>query len=283
MLADLHLHSCCSDGTQTPGQIAQAAHDLGFGLIALADHNTCQGFEELQKSCTKLGIGCIRGMEVDCLYDAYELHILAYGFTPGKALDQLAALSRKLLLQMSDDLIEKMLPQYPQLSLTEYEAFDYNPTLGGWKGLHYLYTKGVTSTVEAGMRLYGQFGCDYSSYPFPHVSEVCAAIRESGGIPILAHPCNWFDAERPQELLHHLNALLGFGIGGIECYYPANTPKMTRLCLDFCRKHQLLITAGSDSHGDFSKDHHGISYYLGAVQVSTEKLVLGTLANNKAI
>lgn len=277
MLVDLHLHSCFSDGTHTPAQAARLAAQQGLGLIALADHNTCAGWRELRNACRQEGLLCLRGMEVDCLYPPYEIHILAYGFRPEGRIMELAGRSRQLLLDMSDDLVDRLIPRYPQLSRAEYDAYRYDPTLGGWKGLHYLHAKGVIPAPEDGMRLYGRYGCDYRDYPFPAAAEVCSAIREAGGVPVLAHPCNWFDAEQPDALARHLDALREMGIGGIECHYPANSSAMTRLCKEYCRRHGLLITAGSDSHGAFGKNHHGISYYIGAVQVPLEELELGPL------
>ncbi len=278
MFADLHLHSCFSDGTQTPQEIACLARSAGMGLIALADHNTSAGWPELMEACRDQGIRCIRGMEMDCLYLPWEIHILAYGFEPREELMALADRSRQLLLDMSDHLIERLLFDYPQLSLEEYKAFCWDPRSGGWKGLHYLHHKGVTATVEDGMRLYAQYGCDYRDYPFPQAEEVCAAIRAAGGSAVLAHPCNWFAPSCPRELYRHLDALRERGIQGIECYYPANTPDMTRLCVDYCHSRHLLITAGSDSHGGFGKNHHGVRYYLGAVRIPETQLVLGSLA-----
>ena len=279
MLIDLHLHSLFSDGTQTPAEIVQAALNHGLELISLADHNTCAGWPGLESACREKGLSWLPGMEVDCLYSPYEIHILAYGFRPHGPLMDLAERSRRLLLKMSDDLVERMIPQYPQLSLEEFSSYSYDPSLGGWKGLHYLCGKGVTAAPEDGMRLYRQYGCDYHQYPFPAAEEVCRAILDAGGIPVLAHPCNWFDEEDPENLYRHLDILREMGIAGVECYYPANSPRMTQLCVGYCRRHQLAVTAGSDSHGSFGKNHHGIQYYIGAIQASLEEKDLGPLAS----
>lgn len=229
MLADLHIHTCFSDGTMTPEEAAARGAELGFGILAAADHNSWQGWERFSAACRELGIRPVRGMEVDCLYDGRDIHLLAYGFSPVPPLVTLAAESRRLLLKMSDDLIEKLIPLYPELhlSVAECQAWPFDPA--------------------------------------------------AGGRAVLAHPCNWFDAERPQELLSHLDALRRMGLDGIECHYPANSPEMTALCRRYCRDHGLLITAGSDDHGAFGKNHHGIRYYMGAVRVDERDLVLGEL------
>lgn len=279
MYVDLHLHTCFSDGTRTPEETARRGAELGFGTLAAADHNSWEGWERFSAACRGLGIRPVRGMEVDCTYDGRDIHLLAYGFSPTPALTGLAAESRRLLLQMTDDLVEKLIPLWPDrgLSVAECRSWPFDPAAGGWQGLQYLLAKGVTSTLPEGMALYPRYGCDYGSYPFPPIGAVIDAIHGAGGRAVLAHPCNWFDANRPEELLAHLDALRGMGLDGIECHYPAHTPRMTALCREYCGEHKMLITAGSDDHGAFGKDHHGTEYYMGAVKIDETELVLGDL------
>lgn len=279
MLVDLHFHTTFSDGTMTPEEAVEKGVGLGFGILAAADHNSWQGWERFAAACREHGVRPVRGMEVDCLFLGMDIHILAYGFSPAPPLIRLAAESRRLLLKMSDDLIEKLIPLYPEkeLSVEECRGWPFDPAAGGWQGIQYLLAKGVTSSLPEGMSLYDRYGCGYDTYPFPPAGEVITAIHDAGGKVVLAHPCNWFSPERREELLSALDWLRELGLDGIECHYPANSPALTALCRDYCREHGLLITAGSDDHGAFGKDHHGVSYYMGAVRVDEGDLVLGDL------
>lgn len=277
MFVDLHLHSCFSDGTCTPEEIARELQKEGIGLAALADHNTCMGYEPFQAACRERGIVTLRCMELDCIYDGRDIHILAYGFQPVGKLMTLADHSKRLLLEMSRDLIKKMSPVYPTLSLEEYDQWDYPANGGGWKGLHYLVHKKVTATLAEGMKFYREYDCDYSSYPFPSIKGVCQAIRDASGIPVLAHPANWLDESDPTALTGHLDILRGLGVGGIECYYPSHSPRMTATCLAYCSRHNLLVTSGSDSHGEFSKVVKNVEYKIGTVKTHIDRLRLGRL------
>lgn len=283
MLVDLHFHTCFSDGTMTPEEAVQKAAALSFGVLAAADHNTDESWPRFSAACRELGIRPIRGMEIDCSYDGRDLHLLAYGFSPTPVLAGLAAKSRGLLLQMSDDLIQRLAPRYPDRGLTveECRGWPFDPAAGGWQCLQYLLAKGVTATLAEGMALYPRFGCDYSRYPFPPIGDVIEAVHGAGGRAVLAHPCNWFDAGEPEALAAHLNALTGMGLDGIECYYPANSPEMTAFCCQYCRERGMLITAGSDDHGAFGKNHHGLTYYMGAVRVELSQLVLKELLESE--
>ena len=132
MFVDLHIHSYFSDGAQTPEQAALACRDSGVGLAALCDHNNWLGCERFAAACEDLGVIAIRGVEFDCRWQGYHLHILGYGFTPTPELAELSHRCRELLLQMSVDLVERMAPEYPQLSPREYRDFRYDTLLGGW-------------------------------------------------------------------------------------------------------------------------------------------------------
>lgn len=277
MSADLHLHSCFSDGTLQPEEIAAAARVCGITVAALTDHNTDLGFERFKAACDKLGVAAIRGMELDCTYNGRVIHMLGYGYAPVGRLMTLAGHSKSLLLEMSRDLVKKMSNDYPDISLEEYDSWDYNPAKGGWKGLHYLFEKRITACLEDGMKLYSQYGCDYSSYPFPSVAAVCDALRDAGGVPVLAHPGNWLSDHTPARLAAELDALRAAGMCGIECYYPSHTPGMTAACLAYCARYKLLVTAGSDCHGDFVSSINGVDYRIGAINIPPEKLRLGKL------
>lgn len=279
MLVDLHIHTCFSDGTMTPEEVVQKGAALGFGVLAAADHNSWQGWERFSAACQKAGVRAVRGMEVDCIYSGRDIHLLAYGFEPLPRLLDLAAESRRLLLKMSDDLVERLIPLHPEkgLSVEDCQNWPFDAAAGGWQGIQYLLAKGVIASLPQGMALYEKHGCGYDRYPFPPAGEVIAAIHEAGGKAVLAHPCNWLDEDRPEELRSCLETLRGMGLDGIECHYPANSPRMTALCRDFCREKGLLITAGSDDHGAFGKNHHGVRYYMGAVRVEEKDLVLDSL------
>ena len=73
MRADLHVHSCFSeDGHSTPYEILERAKELGFGCIAITDHNSFESFEN-----TKVleGIIFVPGEEVG----SADGHIIALG------------------------------------------------------------------------------------------------------------------------------------------------------------------------------------------------------------
>ncbi|MCD7740203.1 MAG: PHP domain-containing protein [Candidatus Gastranaerophilales bacterium] len=74
---DLHIHSCESDGKMTPYEIIEQAAKTGKKYISICDHNTIEAY--LSTNILKEKI-IIPGIEFDCYYKGFLIHILGYGF-----------------------------------------------------------------------------------------------------------------------------------------------------------------------------------------------------------
>jgi predicted metal-dependent phosphoesterase TrpH len=74
-------------------------------------------------------------------------------------------------------------------------------------------------------------------------------IRGAGGIPVLAHP--FLLHVRNKNDLEDLFVLLKkMGLKGIEVYYPEHPPAETKYYAHLAQKHELLMTGGTDFHGN---------------------------------
>ena len=52
-MIDLHTHSTFSDGTNTPTELVEQAHQIGLTALALTDHDVVAGCLELQRAAQK--------------------------------------------------------------------------------------------------------------------------------------------------------------------------------------------------------------------------------------
>jgi hypothetical protein len=100
-----------------------------------------------------------------------------------------------------------------------------------------------------------------------HPQEVFHLIRAAGGIPVLAHPGVTKVDERIPQFIHE-------GLMGIEVFHSEHIGAMERHYMQYCRKHNLAFTGGSDFHnGNQSKSeigHPKVPY--SAVESLKEKL-----------
>lgn len=265
MRADLHIHTFYSDGTMSPEEVAKIAKAKGLEVIAITDHNKIGAWEDLRSAAAQEGLIPIKGCEINCKYKGKVLHLLAYGFENTPELMALIHKSDDEMQLMSDHLVEKLAKDYPQVSMADYEKYEYDVRQGGWKGLHYMLDRGVTKKLFDGFRLYKEYDCDFTSYDFPDIKVLCKAIHAADGVSSLAHPGEYYKDLGETELKAVLEDLRLQGIDGIECYYPTHTELMTRTCEAFCDQYQLMKTVGSDEHGEFGKHAKVIEQTIGCI------------------
>ena len=274
MLTDLHMHSYYSDGTMSPREIVEDAKKRNVQLIAITDHNVLDSYTELKEAAEEFGIKVIRGVEIDARFEDIVVHILAYNFEDNENLFNLVHKAKNELLETSIELIKRMENDYENISSEDYEAYDYDKRKGGWKGIHYLFDRGITSELFEGVKYYGQYKCGHEYFDYHTVEEVVKAVHEANGYVVLAHTCNYYKNNTKEEVLEKLEKFKSIGIDGVECYYPANSEMMTETCVEFCKNNDMIITVGSDSHGEFGAVSKGIEYYIGAVKKDSSELNL---------
>lgn len=71
---DFHLHSClspCGDNDMTPYNLVNMAKILGYDIIALTDHNSCQNCRASVEVGENIGLTVVPGMELCTLEEAH--------------------------------------------------------------------------------------------------------------------------------------------------------------------------------------------------------------------
>ena len=272
MKVDMHMHTYFSDGTMSPEEIVQKAKIKEVGILAITDHNNLESWDGLYKAATKEGIIPIRGVEINAAYKDKVLHLLAYGFEDYEPLFKLIDLADREMERMSEDLIVNLSKIDERVSLEDYHTYEYDRKKGGWKGLHYLFDKGLTTKLFEGFKFYREYGCDFPEYNFPTLDELCENIQEAGGYSVLAHPMSYFKELSEEELIEVLEDLRSRGLKGIECYYPTHSESMTQICVNFCKKYDMLITTGSDEHGEFGKEAKTLDQTIGCMNVHRDMI-----------
>ena len=274
MRVDLHIHTTASDGCWTPERVIEGIQTAKIGLFAIADHDTTANVRATEALARTAGIAFLRGVEVSTMDRSHApkelvLHILGYGIDPENAELQSVLERNDALLKDTDDAnIQDLIRQGYAIDMDDYATYEHDHTHGGWRSLNYLIDRGICPDVrEFFSVLWPQMTHQWPD--FAHPSEAVTVIRAAGGVPILAHPGASFDRDGFTE--EDLNIALDYGIAGVECYSYAHDTKMTALCVDWCQRHDLLITGGSDYHGGFA------GRALGAPVVDLDYLRLGEL------
>ena len=126
MLTDLHIHSYYSDGTMSPQEIVKDAKSKNVGIISVTDHDVLDSYEEVKRESEKEGIIAIRGVEIDSIFEGHLVHLLAYKFNDNDNFFNLVNKAKENLLETSIELIRRMEKDYEDISLEDYNSYEYN-------------------------------------------------------------------------------------------------------------------------------------------------------------
>jgi predicted metal-dependent phosphoesterase TrpH len=255
---DLHIHSSASDGTLAPEEILSRAARLGLGAISITDHDTVAGCRQAQAAPAPPGLRFLTGIEISSQPPVEfglpgSLHILGYGIDICdsnllRALDTLQDARRQRLPKM----IRRLRRLGCSISDEEIRQAVGSSQPGRPHLARALVGKGLVKSIdEAFERYLGNGRPAYvQKYRLPWRRTI-AVIRGAGGIAVLAHP-GLIPLPSETDLETLVQRLVGAGLGGIECYYPQHPAEATARYRRMARKHHLVVTGGTDFHGDQS-------------------------------
>jgi predicted metal-dependent phosphoesterase TrpH len=258
-MIDLHTHSNASDGSLSPAELVREAARRGLRAIALTDHDTIKGLEEAKNEALKQGLRFIPGIEMEIERCAPgEFHLLGLGIgQPSPAfLEEVAGLSRRREAR-NREILDRMHEMSIEATWEELLALAGGPETGRSLGRpHFaalLVKRGIVKNREQAFARYlGEGKPFYVPKDGLDFDRAAAVIRESGGIPVLAHPMSLYVAwGRLPDLLRELKDR---GLAGIEAWHPTAKLRSCRRLEELGKKLGLCITAGSDFHGEARPD-----------------------------
>jgi predicted metal-dependent phosphoesterase TrpH len=248
-LIDLHLHTNKSDGQYSPRALVGLAAKQGVSLMAITDHDTIDGIAEGAEAAREAGIEFIPGVEIS-VKGVGELHILGYCIDCENR--ELLRMNAEFvrLREIREDRIHKYLAE-SGVFLTRADVRKY--ATGGMVGRpHFaraLVDAGYVSDFKDAFVKYLSTPAFYAiERPKPTPAVGIGVIRAAGGVAVLAHPVSLRLAAPELDAL--LAELARDGLRGLECYYSSHSPEQTALYLSLARKHGLVVTGGSDFHGE---------------------------------
>lgn len=271
MFADLHMHSNYSDGTNSPKELIEMAKRNGVSIIALSDHDTFEGLRDAQEVAVVNGVKVIPAVEISTSVYGIRIHILGYN------IDCSNRNLNNYLKAMSDTRTQntrKMLERLNSLRLLDYS----------WNEVerHYANKSWICSLdVFEAMRLDGYFQhrSEWKDFYYKHFGKnspvyldldgftpksAIEIILDAGGVPVVAHPKLIGDDTQ-------LDRLLKYGLRGIEVNYPAHSDIEISKYSEYARRNGLLVTGGTDWHGDFTEWNVNIGDY--GIDEETMKLL----------
>jgi 3',5'-nucleoside bisphosphate phosphatase len=244
---DLHLHSTLSDGRWMLEELLDHLCREQFSLAAITDHDRPDTAATVQQLARERSLPVLAAVEMSATWKGEMTDLLCFGFGPGpNALDDLA---QDLLRRQQENtrlVFENLQRQGLGLPTDALVAILAQPGVRQPHAIAALlkehgYGRGEPSVGKliqaAGYRFVAN-----------DPAAIAKAAHRSGAVCLLAHP------GRGDGLVTYDVPLLDrfrqeAAIDGLEVYYPQHTPTQTAQYLEYARRHALLVSAGSDSHG----------------------------------
>jgi predicted metal-dependent phosphoesterase TrpH len=283
---DLQAHSLHSDGALPAAEVVARAAAAGVRLLALTDHDTVGGVDEALAAGEQHGVAVVPASELSAVDETEEdLHVLGYRIDhahPGllEALADFRADRRARADAMAEALEELGWS-------VDREALARAAREGGDRPVgrpHLAAAVAEHPTNRARMAAEGLDGPSplleaylipgrpaYRPRTRPTVAEAIALIRAAGGIAVWAHP--FWDIDGTQQVSERLERFTGWGLEGVEAFYPTHTAEQTRALCAQAQRLDLLRTGSSDFHapghklfdGFLAFELHGCTPRLGAI------------------
>ena len=255
MSIDLHIHTTASDGTLTPEQVISQAHRLKLKAIAITDHDTVAGSKEALSHGIPRSLGFLTGVEISTTPPSFypgsgSFHLLGYSIllddpTLNRTLEKLQ-FARK---NRNPAIINRLNELGISITLKEVCKASGDGQLGRPHIAQLLVKKKVVASIdEAFDKLLGTGKPAYVDKKRVDFDKAIKIIIAAGGVPVLAHP-GLLDYQNEDQLDDLIGNLKEAGVQGMEVYYSGHTPNEARLYAELARRHDLLMTGGSDFHG----------------------------------
>ena len=248
MKSDFHIHTYFSDGVYSPEKIIDTAIDVGLQVIALTDHDHVLSYQVAKdyiKNNNK-NIEVIQGVEINTLYNNYEVHILGYMMDTDnsdfKSLLKAQQVARIVQVNEIIDLLAKK-----EGIRIKFEDIKKQVAEGGSIGRPHIAKAitnagGTASVIEAYAKYIHADSPVYVPRKTVSPQDAVEIIYDAGGIPVIAHP---HDIDIAETLIKEL---MTHGLRGIEAYHRKHSPACVEYFSSMAENLGLIVTGGSDFH-----------------------------------
>lgn len=258
-LIDMHTHTNYSDGELSPYELINLAIKNNIGVLSITDHDTIKGIKTVDRNndlIVNSGIKIINGIELTAKVDKGRMHILGYGIDlNNESLNKKMIELRSISIGATMAIMEQIRKDYNIIfSNQDIDALlNANHNIGRPDLAKLCIKYGYANSVEEAFNKYliAAYNKIRKVRKGLEIEECLNLIKNSGGIPVLAHP-KTLDLNNI-ELVILIKEMINLGLQGIEVYHSSHSKEEMEYYLDIANKYNLLISGGSDYHGHIVK------------------------------
>lgn len=243
--ADCHCHTHFSDGALSVDALLYMAKSLNLTGISITDHDTVEAYRTAIPLAKTLGLSLVSGIELSAQHRNTSIHVLGYAFDwQHPMLVALCEQQQKSRHQRNVEILDKLSQLKFTITMEELmSAFPFR-SLGRPHIAQLMVKKGYVPSIKTAFERYlgDKKRCYVGGFDLS-VPEAIRIIREAGGYAVLAHPY----VIQPARIV---DDLLAMPFDGIEVFYGTMHRGREQIYVDHAKKHQWLMTGGSDFHGE---------------------------------
>ena len=252
---DFHTHTNISDGVYSPEQLIDFSIAQNLIALAITDHDSVGGLERAVKYAAEKNFNFIPGIEFSLGYSGGSFHLVGlYIDYNNERLHDTVKHLQEFRFDRARRMVEELNSHGINISFDDVRAEMQGTSIGKPHIANVMIKKGYAadmSDVFTNFMTQGKPG--YVKKENIPVSEVVSVIKEAGGIPIIAHPASLrFTSQKQFEDM--IKNLIDIGVQGIEVYSSMHQMNEVFQFYKIARKFNLLISGGSDFHGDKKED-----------------------------
>jgi len=245
---DLHIHTTYSDGNLSPKEVVNCAYERRLAALSIADHDTTFGIAEAIEECRKKEIELIPAVELSIKLKevSEEIHLLGYYIDwQNQKLQEILKFLRDKRKERASQIYNKLEILGIKLGSEILDKISANNSSVG--RLHFARTlvkQGHVQNISQAFQLYLDNGKPaYVDKIRLEPNEAIQLLLQVNGIPVLAHP--YFNPVEPV-----LETLISYGLKGVEVWHSKHPSTFTQKLMLLAKKLGLLVTGGSDYHGE---------------------------------
>lgn len=249
-MIDLHTHTTESDGRCSPQELVARAAAAGGTVLAVTDHDTVAGCEEVGKSCAAARIEFVPGIEITAVRRGADVHVLGY-FVDVASGNLHTFLTEQRIRRV--DRVRQIIDLLKTFGINLDADAIVRPALENprksagrpWIARALVADGHVATTDEAFERWLARGRPAFVPRQGAPPEEVVARIHEARGLASLAHPALLGDDTV-------IPTLVRAGLDAIEAYHTKHDADATKRYLAMAATLGVAVSGGSDFHGDQS-------------------------------
>ncbi|WP_252231720.1 PHP domain-containing protein [Clostridium sp. ZBS15] len=251
---DFHVHTSCSDGLLSPVEVVKRAKQNSVSYLAITDHDTLSGLDAGIKCGNELDVKIIPGIELSTQYNNESIHLLGFfkdnNYNNSELINELNKIKNHRIIR-AKEIIKKLKTEFNIIINFDDVLSNGKDTIARPHIARAIINAGYPYDNEY---IFQNFiGKDCKAYvPTLKLSTkdgICL-LKSYNALVFLAHP----------KLISNskIDEFLKMNLDGLEAFYFQNTKDEEEKFINIARENNLLISCGSDFHGNLKDDKkHG--------------------------